>query len=96
MPTDAETILDMLEHDNSDAVRHGIARLMDNANHVDIMADTIIMLLRYPDPCKRDAYVTTLDAVLRWAGISTAFELVFRNTERMLRWEDSYDMIEKL
>ena len=93
MPTDAETILDMLEHDNSDAVRHGIARLMDNANHVDIMADTIIMLLRYPDPGRRDAYVTALDAVLRWAGISTAFELVFRNTERMLR---SYDMIEKL
>ena len=87
---DAGAIIDMLEMDyahhptqpSSHTLQH-IVRLIDESaqDKLDILADTIVLLLRFTDTRKREAFVAGLDGALRRADHCYAFESVFRTTE---------------
>jgi hypothetical protein len=87
---DADTIITALETDYihhrtqiSSHTLHHIIRLIDESarNKLDILAEAIVLLLRFTDTRKREVFVAALDGALKWAGHCHAFESVFRTTE---------------
>ena len=83
-------IVDILETDHvhhptqpSSHALHRVIRLIDESpqDKVDILAEAIVLLLRYTDTRKREVFVAALDGALKWAGHCCSFESVFRTTE---------------
>ena len=87
---DADTILGALETDYihhqtriSSHTLHRIVRMIDeNAqNKLGVLAEAIVLLLRFTDTRKREVFVAALDCALSSSGHCHAFESVFRTTE---------------
>ena len=86
----ANIILDTLERDHTIHPSHpsnhalqAVVRLIDDnaQSRLSTLAETIVLLLRYTDTRKREAFVSALDGALRRAGHCDTFESVFRTTE---------------
>jgi hypothetical protein len=85
---DAGAIVEILERDYarrpggpSSQALNRIVALVDEGNKIDTLAETIVLLLRFEDVPKREAFVVALDGALKRSGHCHAFESVFRTTE---------------